>query len=61
MAGRGPAPKGNAIRRNKDSQPLHVVEVEPGVQPSLEDLVGEVNPVTGEPFTPMTLRFWDEL
>ncbi|WP_291474193.1 hypothetical protein [Corynebacterium sp.] len=40
---------------------MHVVEVEPGVQPSLEDLVGEVNPVTGEPFTPMTLRFWDEL
>ena len=61
MAGRGPAPKGNAIRRNKDSQPLHVVEVEPGVQPSLEELVGEVNPVTGEPFTPMTLRFWEEL
>ena len=40
---------------------MHVVEVEPGVQPSLEDLVGDVNPVTGEPFTPMTLRFWDEL
>ncbi|WP_075811853.1 hypothetical protein [Corynebacterium sp. CNJ-954] len=40
---------------------MHVVEVEPGVQPSLEDLVGDVNPVTGEPFTPMTLRFWEEL
>lgn len=61
MAGRGPAPKGNAIRRNKDSQPLHVVEVEPSVQPPLVELVGDVNPVTGEPFTPATLRLWDEL
>ncbi|OLT55875.1 hypothetical protein BJF89_13910 [Corynebacterium sp. CNJ-954] len=23
--------------------------------------MGDVNPVTGEPFTPMTLRFWEEL
>ena len=58
MPGRGPAPKPGAMRHNKD---LRVVEVDPGVQPSLEDLVGDVNPVTGEPFTPMTLRFWDEL
>lgn len=61
MAGKGPAPKGNAVRRNKESQPLHVVEVEPGTQPPLADLVGDVNPVTGEPFTAATLRLWDEL
>lgn len=61
MAGRGPAPKANKIRRNKDSQPMHVIEVEPTVQPALEDVVGEVNPATGEPFTDATLRFWDEL
>lgn len=58
MAGRGPAPKPGAMRHNKD---LRVVEVDPGVQPSLESLVGDVNPVTGEPFTPATLRLWDEL
>lgn len=61
MGGRGPAPKVNKIRRNKDSQPMHVIEVEPTVQPALEDVVGEVNPATGEPFTDATLRFWDEL
>ena len=58
MPGRGPAPKPGAMRHNKD---LRVVEVDPGVQPSLESLVGDVNPVTGEPFTPATLRLWDEL
>lgn len=61
MAGRGPSPKANKVRRNKDSQPLHVVEVEPAAQPPLEDLVGEVNPITGEPFTVSTLRLWGEL
>lgn len=61
MGGRGPAPKANKVRRNKDSQPLHVIEVEPTEQPALEDIVGEVNPATGEPFTDATLRFWGEL
>lgn len=61
MAGRGPAPKGNAIRRNKESKPLNVVEVTPGGQPPLTSIVGDINPITGEPFTEMTLRFWDEL
>lgn len=58
MPGRGPAPKVGAMRHNKD---LRIVEVEPGAQPTLESLVGDVNPVTGEPFTLATLRFWDEL
>lgn len=61
MAGRGPAPKSNKIRRNKDSQPLHVVEVDPDCQPSLESIIGEVNPVTELPFSDSTLRLWDEL
>ena len=58
MPGRGPAPKVGAMRHNKD---LRIVEVEPGEQPTLESLVGDVNPVTGEPFTLATLRLWDEL
>lgn len=58
MAGSGPPPKVNAMRHNKD---LRVVEVEPGSQPDLEDLVGDVNPVTGEPFSSASLRLWDEL
>lgn len=58
MPGRGPAPKVGAMRHNKD---LRIVEVEPGVQPTLESLVGDVNPVTGEPFTLATLRLWAEL
>lgn len=58
MPGRGPAPKVGAMRHNKD---LRIVEVEPGAQPTLESLVGDVNPVTGEPFTLATLRLWDEL
>lgn len=37
MAGRGPAPKDPArrARRNKDPQPLRVIEVEPVAQPDL--------------------------
>lgn len=58
MPGRGPAPKVGAMRHNKD---LRIVEVEPGEQPTLESLVGDVNPVTGEPFTLATLRLWAEL
>ena len=58
MPGRGPAPKVGAMRHNKD---LRIVEVEPGEQPTLESLVGNVNPVTGEPFTLATLRLWAEL
>lgn len=58
MPGRGPAPKVGAMRHNKD---LRIVEVEPGAQPTLESLVGDVNPVTGEPFTLATLRLWAEL
>lgn len=61
MAGKGPAPKGNAVRRNKDSQPLRVVEVEPSGQPSLEEIVGELNPLTGAPFSDATVRLWEEL
>lgn len=36
-------------------------EREPVPQPTLEDLLGEVNPMTAEPWQSPTLELWDEL
>lgn len=62
MAGRGPAPKDSSkrARRNKDPM-MRVVEVEAVPQPPLTDILGNANPVTGEPWQPATLRLWSEL
>src|SRR3546814_20987292 len=37
MAGRGPAPKANRVRRNADPAPLRVITAEPVAQPQLPD------------------------
>lgn len=66
MPGHGPAPRtadqlmghGGAKARAAD---MRVVEIDPGEQPPLNEVIGEVNPVTDEPFTRATLRLWDEL
>ena len=66
MPGKGPAPKmpsqlvghGNAKARSSE---MKVIEVTPGSQPPLVDLVGEVNPITDLPVSDATLRLWDEL
>lgn len=64
MAGRGPAPKDPSVRarRNKPAGgDFRVVEIEPGEQPGLADLMGEVNPLTGEPWRDFTVDAWAEL
>lgn len=63
MSGTGPPPKdpNKRARRNKDPIALKVVEVEEVEQPSLQDIYGDVNPATGEPWTSATLRLWDEI
>lgn len=37
MAGRGPAPKANRVRRNADPSPLRVITAAPVAQPNLPD------------------------
>lgn len=63
MAGRGPAPKDprRRARTNSDPVPVRYVEVRPDRQPSLADLVGEVNPGTGAPWSAATVDFWESL
>lgn len=63
MAGRGPAPKdpSKRARRNKDPIAMRVIEVSEVEQPSLEELFGEINPLTGEPWSSATLRLWREI
>jgi hypothetical protein len=63
MAGRGPAPKdpGKRARTNADPIPLRVVHADPAKQPDLDDLLGEVNPLTGAPWQAATVTFWRQL
>lgn len=63
MAGRGPAPKdpNRRARRNKDPVPLRVVQADPDPQPELTALLGESNPLTGEPWREPTLLLWRQL
>ena len=63
MAGRGPAPKdpNKRARRNKDPIGLRVVHAEPDPQPELTALLGEENPLTGEPWRMPTLLLWQQL
>lgn len=63
VAGRGPAPKdpSKRARRNRDPLGLRVVQVEPDEQPPLAELLGDLNPMTGEPWQRATLVFWDQI
>ena len=63
LAGNGPPPKdpSRRARRNKDASPMRIVEVSEVEQPRLEDIYGDENPATGEPWSFATLRLWDEI
>lgn len=63
MAGIGPAPKdpSKRARTNSSPVPLRVVTAAPAVQPDLVDLLGELNPVTGEAWKPATIALWRSL
>lgn len=63
MAGRGPAPKDprRRARTNEGPVPFRIVPVIPTGQPSLVDVMGETNPLTGSPWTHPTLLLWSQL
>lgn len=63
MAGRGPRPKDPAkrARRNADPIALRVVVAEPADQPSLAELLGQTNPLTGVAWQQATILFWQQL
>lgn len=63
MAGRGPAPKRpqDRARTNKDGAEWRVITMSPEAQPALEDVLGDVNPVTDEPWRPSSRTFWGQL
>ena len=63
MAGRGPAPKRpqDRARTNKDGAEWRVITMSPEAQPSLEDVLGDVNPVTREPWTESGRLLWSQL
>lgn len=65
MAGKGFAPKPadqlvghSAKSRTAD---MKVVAIKPEDQPPLTEVIGEVNPITEEPFSRATVRLWEEL
>lgn len=72
VAGRGPAPKGNAVRRNKESQIRDVVKYDGAIRgfelpdatevlpPAFErDADGAWIPVEQTAWHPMTVRMWE--
>lgn len=63
MPGRGPAPKNpnSRARRNEQNIPQREIVVSFVPQPALEDIYGDTNPATQQPWTDQTLRFWDTL
>ena len=63
MAGKGRPPKdpSTRARRNADPVPLRIVHADPAEQPTLVDLLGEVNPLTGAPWQTATVLFWQQL
>src|SRR5690606_22394554 len=63
MAGHGPPPKDPATRarRNKPPAALRVVEVQKVEQPSLQSILGQKNPATGEPWTRQATTLWAAL
>ena len=40
---------------------MRVVEVEAVPQPPLTEVIGDVNPITSQPWQPASLRLWSEL
>ena len=63
MPGRGPAPKNpkTRARRNEQNIPQREIVVSFVPQPALEDIYGDTNPATQQPWTDQTLQFWDTL
>ena len=63
MPGRGPAPKNpnSRARRNEQNIPQREIVVSFVPQPALEDIYGDTNPATQQPWTDQTLQFWDTL
>ena len=63
MPGRGPAPKNpkTRARRNEQNIPQREIVVSFVPQPALEDIYGDTNPATQQPWTDQTLQFWSTL
>lgn len=67
MAGHGPPPKdpsrlvGHGAQKAREQQGMRVVQATRAEQPSLSDVFGEMNPMTGEPWSQATRRLWTEL
>ena len=63
MPGRGPAPKNpkTSARRNEQNIPQREIVVSFVPQPALEDIYGDTNPATQQPWTDQTLQFWSTL
>jgi hypothetical protein len=56
MAGRGPAPKDPSTRVRRNAPPVadRTIAIQRSAQPGLADLLGDYNPVTGEPWSAAT-------
>lgn len=63
MGGRGPQPKDptKRARRNADPIPQRVFVAAPADQPSLGELLGKTNPLTGAEWHQATIIFWQQL
>lgn len=63
MAGRGPAPKDPSTRVRRNAPPVseRVISIERSEQPGLADLLGDLNPVTGNPWSAATADLWKSL
>ena len=63
MAGRGPAPKDPAKRARRNADPIaqRVFVADPADQPSLAELLGQTNPLTGTEWHQATILFWGQL
>lgn len=63
MAGNGPRPKDpeRRARRNEGPTPLRIVQTEKIEQPTLDELIGDENPLTKQEWTKSTLMLWDDL
>lgn len=63
MAGRGPTPKDPSTRVRRNASPVaeRVISFERAEQPGLADLLGDLNPVTGEPWSAATADLWKSL
>lgn len=66
MAGRGPAPKeasrlgGHGAAKKRTSQ-MRVVQADPVEQPTLESIIGDINPLTDAPWHRASIAMWEHL